>query len=87
MKKMLCAAAMLALVAGCTTAEKDALVGGAAGAAIGGLATGKAGGALVGAAVGAAGGVLIGAATRKGECIYRNSKGQRYVAACPAGYY
>lgn len=87
MRNILIAMIATVALAGCTTAESDALVGGALGAGAGALITGDAGGAVVGGVVGAASGVLIGAASRKGECVYRNSKGRRYVAACPAGYY
>lgn len=86
MRNVLFALGMAAALAGCTTAESDALVGGAVGAAAGGLITGDAGGAVVGGVLGAASGVLLGAATRKGECIYRDKRGRRYIAACPAGY-
>lgn len=87
MKRSLVVVATLALLAGCTTAERDASVGALAGGAIGALVTGRPGGAVVGALAGGATGVLLGAATRKGECRYRSRKGHIYVAACPAGYY
>ncbi len=61
---------------------KSAVIGGASGAAIGAATTGKAGGALVGGAVGAAAGALVGRATEPGKCIYRDSYGREYVAAC-----
>lgn len=86
MRKSLLALTAMIAVAGCTTAEKDAAVGGLAGAAIGTAVSGDVGGAVVGGVVGAASGVLIGAATRKGECVYRDRNGRRYIAACPAGY-
>ena len=86
MRTILIALGLSVALAGCTTAESDALVGGAVGAGAGALITGDAGGAVVGGVVGAASGVLLGAATRKGECIYRDSRGRRYIAACPAGY-
>jgi hypothetical protein len=85
MRKTIIALVAMTALAGCTTAEKDALVGGAAGAAIGGLASGDAAGAVVGGVVGAAGGVLIGQATRKGWCVYRDSRGRLYEARCRAG--
>ncbi len=83
-------AALLAL-AGCQTPNQDivapAAVGGLGGAAIGAAVGGDVQGALIGGAVGAAGGALVGAATsRPGECVYRDGRGQRYVASCPAGY-
>ncbi len=93
MKKILIlgvTAAMLAL-AGCQTSNQDivapAAVGGLGGAAIGAAVGGDVQGALIGGAIGAAGGALLGAATsRPGECVYRDGRGQRYVAECPAGY-
>lgn len=87
MRKFAIAVAALAIIGGCTTAEKDATLGAAAGATIGAIATGRPEGALVGALAGGATGVLLGAATRKGECRYRNRKGRIYIAPCPAGYY
>jgi len=85
MKKILVVLAAVAAISGCSTAEKDAALGGAAGAVVGGLVTGDAGGALVGGALGAAGGVLVGQATRKGWCVYRDSRGRLYEARCRAG--
>jgi len=85
MRKTIIALVAMAALAGCTTAEKDALFGGAAGAAIGGAISGDAAGAVVGGVVGAAGGVLIGQATRKGWCVYRDSRGRLYEARCRAG--
>jgi len=70
------------LVAGCTTAERDAAVGGAVGAAAGGLIAGNVGGAIIGGAAGAIGGVLIGQATRTGWCVYRDRHGRTYEARC-----
>jgi ABC-type branched-subunit amino acid transport system permease subunit len=86
MRKTLFAALAAITMAGCTTAERDAVTGGAIGATAGALISGDVGGALVGGAVGAAAGVLIGRATNRGECVYRDRRGQRYVARCPAGY-
>lgn len=85
MRKTIIALLAVAALAGCTTAEKDAAVGGAAGAVIGGLVTGDAGGAIVGGVVGAAGAVLVGQASRKGWCVYRDSRGRLYEARCRAG--
>ena len=56
------------------------------GAAIGAAASGDLGGALIGGALGTAAGALIGSASRPNECVYRDSNGSRYVAACPRGY-
>jgi len=85
MRKTVLALLAVVAVAGCSTAEKDAALGGTAGAVIGGLATGDAGGAIVGGVIGAAGGALIGQATRKGWCVYRDSRGRLYEARCRAG--
>ena len=70
------------LIAGCTTAERDAAVGGAVGAAAGGLIAGNVGGAIIGGAAGAIGGALIGQATRSGWCVYRDSRGRLYEDRC-----
>ncbi|MFP1631035.1 hypothetical protein ACLB6G_04795 [Zhengella sp. ZM62] len=87
MKNVLVILAATMALAACTTAERDAATGGAIGAAAGAIATGgKAGGVLAGAAIGAVSGVLIGRATRRGECVYRDRYGRRYIARCPAGY-
>ncbi len=88
MQKIIIAAMTVALLAGCTTAERDAATGAAAGAAIAAVVTGGRPGAVaVGALAGGATAVLLGAAARKGECRYRTSKGRIYIAKCPAGYY
>jgi len=84
------AASTLAL-GGCQGVDRGVAVpagiGALGGAAIGAGITGNTRGALIGAAAGAAGGALIGAATnRPGECVYRDGRGQRYYAQCPAGY-
>lgn len=86
MKKFLFAFTGLVMLAGCTTAEKDAALGGTAGAVIGGLASNSVGGVIVGGAAGALAGVLIGRATRHGYCQYRDRHGRIYTARCPAGY-
>ena len=85
MKKLIVALAAVVALAGCSTAEKDAAMGGVGGAIVGGLITGDAGGALVGGAIGAAGTVLVGQATRRGWCVYRDSRGRLYEARCRAG--
>jgi len=82
MKSVIFAIAATMLVAGCTTAERDAAVGGAVGAAAGGLIAGNVGGAIIGGAAGAIGGVLIGQATRTGWCVYRDRHGRTYEARC-----
>lgn len=79
------AAALIAL-AGCDTQNQtDATIVGATGGAIaGGLATGSIAGAVAGGVVGGVAGNLVGKATdQPGQCLYRNSAGQTYKAACP----
>ncbi|WP_246160126.1 glycine zipper domain-containing protein [Aureimonas fodinaquatilis] len=78
-------------LAGCQAPSQDivapAAVGGLGGAAIGAAVGGDLQGALIGGAIGAGAGALLGAATsRPGECVYRDGRGQRYVARCPDGY-
>ena len=80
MKKFLVMLAALAMLAGCTTAEKGAVVGGVGGALIGG-AVGDTGGAVAGGLIGAVGGYLIGK-TIDGRCRYRDRNGRVYTAAC-----
>lgn len=80
MKKILVIIATLAMLAGCTTAEKGAVIGGLGGAAIGG-AVGDTGGAVAGGLIGAVGGYLIGK-TIDGRCRYRDRNGRVYIARC-----
>lgn len=84
MKKFVFALAAVAVLAGCTTAEKSAVGGAAIGAAVGGIASGTIEGAAIGAAVGGAGGYLIGrVADRPGYCKYRERHSRRtYVDRC-----
>ncbi|MBL6428123.1 glycine zipper domain-containing protein [Maritimibacter sp.] len=80
------AAASALFLAGCETQNQTTgtAVGAATGAAIGGLTSGSLAGAAVGAATGAAAGNLIGrAADERNMCIYQDSAGNRYKAACP----
>src|SRR5262249_2587504 len=53
MRKLIVTIAMLAMLAGCTTAEQGAVIGGLGGAAIGGIATGRTSGAVAGGLIGA----------------------------------
>ncbi len=72
-------------LAGCVTPEQNAAAGALGGAAIGAAVSGpgdKLTGALVGAAVGVAASTLIGPAPQRGQCYYRNSQGQRFIANC-----
>ena len=87
MKKFLLAVPLVGALAACQTLpdNQGALTGAALGAAAGAAVSGdddKVQGALVGAAVGAAAGNYIGQ-TQSGKCVYQNSAGQRYTAACP----
>jgi hypothetical protein len=75
----------VAVLAGCTTTEKDLTVGTAAGAIIGGIADGGKG-ALIGAGVGALGGLLV-RNLRNGYCQYRDRHGRIYTARCRGHYH
>ena len=68
-----------------TTPTQNTLLGGAAGALAGAAVSSKGDmgkGALIGAGLGAAAGTYLGQASKPGQCYYRNSAGQRYIAAC-----
>jgi gas vesicle protein len=68
----------------CETADQNAVAGAATGALVGAAVSGdddRLTGALVGAAVGTAASVLI-RPTGNGQCLYRNSAGQTFTAAC-----
>ena len=86
MKLFLMTLPILALgLTACDTPEHTAVAAGAGGALLGAAVSGKDDrltGALVGAAVGVAASTLIGPAPQSGQCYYRNSQGQRYIAAC-----
>ncbi len=86
MKKLVIALVATLAIAGCSRTEQGAVVGGATGAIVGGAASGDAGGALAGGAIGAVAGALIGRATEPGRCYYRDRRGRRVIADCPAGY-
>jgi hypothetical protein len=69
----------------CGTPEQNAVAGGLGGAALGAAVSGhddKLTGALTGAAVGVGASLLIGPAQQPGQCYYRNSQGQKVIAAC-----
>ena len=90
MKKTLMAAmAVLTLgAAGCQGVDQNialpAAIGAGGGALVGQAIGRDTSSTLIGAGVGAAAGALVGAAAnRPGECVYRDSRGQRYVARCP----
>ncbi|MFT6675639.1 MAG: putative membrane protein [Sulfitobacter sp.] len=87
MKKFLIAIPMIAALAACEGGygNQGALTGAALGAAAGAAVSGdddKVVGAIIGGAAGAAAGNYIGK-TQTGKCVYQNSAGQRYTAACP----
>lgn len=86
MRNILLAMVAIAALTGCSQTEKGAVIGGLGGAAVGGAISGDAGGAIVGGAIGATAGALIGNANEPGRCYYRDSRGRRYIARCPAGY-
>ncbi|MGQ0564797.1 MAG: glycine zipper 2TM domain-containing protein [Gemmobacter sp.] len=68
----------------CQTANQNAVAGAAGGALLGAAVSSdddRLTGALVGAAVGTAASVLI-RPTGNGQCLYRNSQGQTFTAAC-----
>ncbi len=69
----------------CVTAEQNAAAGALGGAALGAAVSGpddRLTGALVGAAVGVAASTLIGPAPQRGQCYYRDARGQRFIADC-----
>ncbi|PTE14256.1 YMGG-like glycine zipper-containing protein [Pseudogemmobacter blasticus] len=77
--------AALALSACTTTPEQNTMLGAVGGAAAGYAVSSdsdKTKGALVGAAVGAVAGTFLGKTSTPGQCYYRNSAGQTYIAAC-----
>jgi hypothetical protein len=86
MKTLYLAIPLLAFgLSACETANQNALAGAAGGAVLGAAVSGKSDrttGALVGAAVGVAASTLIRPTTTPGQCYYRNSAGQTYIAAC-----
>jgi hypothetical protein len=89
MKTALLILALALPLAACTQTERGAVIGGVGGAAIGSAVAApgaRTEGALIGAAVGTVAGALIGRATEPGDCYYRDSRGRRYIAQCPAGY-
>jgi membrane protein DedA with SNARE-associated domain len=89
MRMMLIAAvASLAVLAGCTMAERSAAVGAGVGAGVGAIATGTLEGAAIGSLVGAVGGYLVGrAADRPGYCQYRDRRGRIFYDRCPERIY
>jgi uncharacterized membrane protein len=89
MRNALLLFALMIPLASCTQTQQGAAIGGLGGAAVGAAVAApgnRTEGALVGGAVGAVAGALIGAANEPGDCYYRDSRGRRYIARCPAGY-
>ncbi|SFD88775.1 Glycine zipper 2TM domain-containing protein [Sulfitobacter brevis] len=86
MKKFLLIVPMIAGLAACGAPQNQgALTGAALGAAAGVAVSNdddKIQGAIIGGLAGAAAGNYIGR-TSGGKCVYQNSAGQRYYAACP----
>ncbi|SFT06233.1 YMGG-like Gly-zipper [Sulfitobacter marinus] len=85
MKKFLLILPLVGAVAACETQNQSALTGAAAGAALGAVVSNdsdRAKGAVLGGLAGAAAGGYLGRASN-GQCVYQNSAGQRYTAACP----
>jgi outer membrane lipoprotein SlyB len=72
-------------LAGCQTANQNAAAGAVAGGVIGAAVSNKddrLAGAALGAAAGVAASTLIGTAPGNNNCYYRNSRGERFIAAC-----
>lgn len=86
MKKMLFVAPMLALaLSACQTRDQNAAAGAVGGAVLGAAVSSekdRTKGALIGAAAGVAASTLIGPAPASNQCYYRNSRGERFIAAC-----
>jgi hypothetical protein len=86
MKKFVFLALAALPLAACQTAEQNAALGALGGAAVGAAVSSdsdRTTGALVGAAAGVAASTLLGRSSTPGQCVYRDSRGERYVAACP----
>lgn len=69
----------------CQTSNQNAALGALGGAAVGAAVSSgndRTKGALIGAATGVAASTLIGPSQQRGQCYYRDSRGQRYVASC-----
>jgi hypothetical protein len=88
MKQILIVLGTVAMLAGCTTAERTASFGAAAGGAIGAVTSGTVGGAAIGAFIGGAGGYLLGRAADRGDgyCEYRSRSGRIFYERCPDYY-
>jgi outer membrane lipoprotein SlyB len=87
MKKFLIAIPLIAALGACDTYNPNTgtLAGAALGAAAGAAVSGsddKLLGAVIGGAAGAAAGSYLGRDS-SGKCVYQNTDGSRYTAACP----
>jgi len=85
MKKLLIALPLVAALAACETQNQSTAAGALTGAALGAAVSNdddNIKGAIIGGAIGAAAGNYVGR-TQSGRCVYQNTNGQRYTAACP----
>jgi len=85
MKKFLMILPLVAMsLTACETTNQNAAAGAVGGAVLGAAVTpnNRTQGALIGAAVGVAASTLIGPTDTRGQCYYRNSRGERYIDRC-----
>ncbi len=85
MKKLFLAVPLIAALAACETQNQSTAAGALTGAALGAAVSNDSDnikGALIGGIAGAAAGNYLGR-SQSGKCVYQNSAGQRYTAACP----
>jgi uncharacterized protein YcfJ len=82
---LLCLPLVALALTGCQTANQNATAGAVAGGVLGAAISdgdNRLAGAAHGAAAGLAASTLIGTAPKQGQCYYRNSRGERFIAAC-----
>jgi outer membrane lipoprotein SlyB len=85
-RALILAAALPIALAACTPTDQSTAVGALSGAALGAAVSSdsdRTKGAIVGAIAGAVAGNLIGQANEPGQCRYRDSAGNIFIAACP----
>jgi uncharacterized protein YcfJ len=85
MKKLFIALPLVAALAACETQNQSTATGALAGAALGAAVSSsddRFKGAVIGGIAGGAAGNYVGK-SQGGKCVYQNSAGQRYTAACP----
>ncbi len=85
MKKLFIAIPLIAALAACETQGQSTAAGALAGAALGATVSSSGDdkkGAVIGGVIGGVAGNYLGR-TQTGKCVYQNSAGQRYTAACP----